>query len=116
MSAQYRKFLNLLEKWPVDKSRPGRDLGEYLRAQLKSILGQPNIVRVNEKKLDRQVLALERLTNNEIQKKYPRRLESTASGLTGEQCRQVLSQEFLDHLNREEEPGLFTKLFRKRSD
>lgn len=91
-----------------------RDLGEHLRAQLKTVLGQPNIVRVNERKLDRQLLALERLSNNEIQKKYSRKFDSTATGLTAEQCRQILSQEFLDFLNREEEPGLFTKIFKKK--
>uniref|UniRef100_A0A336LYN3 Mitochondrial nucleoid factor 1 n=1 Tax=Culicoides sonorensis TaxID=179676 RepID=A0A336LYN3_CULSO len=90
------------------------DLGEHLRAQLKTVLGQPNIVRVNEKKLDKQLEALERLANNEIQKKYPRKLTSTATGLTPEQCRQILSQEFLDFINQEEEPGVFSKYFKKK--
>lgn len=93
-----------------------RDLGEHLRAQLKTVLGQPNIVKVNEKKLDRQLVALEKLANNDTYKKFPRKFNSTATGLTGEQCRQILSQEFLDYLNQEEEPGVFTKIFKKKRE
>lgn len=93
-----------------------RDLGEHLRGQLKSILGQPNIVRVNETKLDKQLVALEQIANDVHNKKYTRKYNSTASGLTPDQCKRILSSEFLDEVEREDEPGLFKKLFKKKQN
>jgi len=101
MSNHYKKFLRLLEKWPVDKTKQGRDLGQNLRDQLQQILGGSSIITVNDSKLDSQFQSLENLVNNVYQKKYPRRFKSTSSGLTGEQCRQVLSSEFLEYLNED---------------
>jgi hypothetical protein len=74
-------------------------LGEYLRNQLKTTLGASNIISVNDEKIDQQFSALERLSNDTYLKKYQRTYTSTATGLSGEQCNQVLSSEFLDYLN-----------------
>jgi hypothetical protein len=78
-----------------------RDLGEYLRNQLKATLGDSNIISVNDTKIDKQFAALERLANDAHLKKYQRKLASSATGLTGEQCNQVLSSEFLEYLNED---------------
>ena len=64
MSAHYKKFLQLLEKWPVDKTKQGRDLGQYLRDQLKGLLGGTNIVSVNDQKLEKQFQSLENLASD----------------------------------------------------
>lgn len=93
-----------------------RDLGEHLRGQLKSILGQPNIVKVNEKILDKQLAALEEIANDTHKKKYIRKYNSTASGLAPDQCKRILSQEFLDLINQENEPGLFKRFFKKKEE
>ncbi|CRL06151.1 CLUMA_CG018923, isoform A [Clunio marinus] len=71
MSNHYKKFLRLLEKWPVDKTKQGRDLGQHLRTSLEQILGGKNIVAVNNPKLDKQFQSLENLANNIYQQKYP---------------------------------------------
>lgn len=78
-----------------------------MRDQLKFLLGSPNIIAVKDHKLDIQFKSLEILANNINFKKYPRRLNSTASGLSAEQCNQVLSSEFLEYMN--EEKGYFSK-------
>ncbi|XP_043946898.1 ubiquinol-cytochrome-c reductase complex assembly factor 2 isoform X3 [Drosophila biarmipes] len=97
MSAQYQRFLKVLEKWPAEKSKVGRDLGEQIRKQVTKLTSLED--GATEKGLDRQIEALERLCNNVYAKKYPRTYESTATGLTAAQCSQVLSSEFLQYLN-----------------
>lgn len=56
---------------------------------------------VKDAELDRQFQSLENLANNVYQQKYPRKFKSTSTGLTGEQCRQVLSSEFLEYINED---------------
>ncbi|XP_058813079.1 ubiquinol-cytochrome-c reductase complex assembly factor 2 [Topomyia yanbarensis] len=104
MSTQYNRFLKLLERWPVDQSKGGRDLGQYLREQLKAVLGAENIIAVNDERLGRQHRALENILNDTHRSAYPRKYNSTATGLTGDQCREVLSSEFLAYLNKEDGP------------
>lgn len=74
------------------------DLGQYLRDQLQSVLGATNILSVNDKKFESQFKSLDNIANDVYLKKYPRSLTSTSTGLTGDQCRQVLSSEFLEYL------------------
>ncbi|XP_041674711.1 ubiquinol-cytochrome-c reductase complex assembly factor 2 isoform X3 [Drosophila eugracilis] len=97
MSAQYQRFLKVLEKWPAEKSKVGRDLGEQIRKQVTKLTSLED--GATDKELSRQIDALERLSNNVHAKKYPRIYESTATGLTAAQCSQVLSSEFLQYLN-----------------
>lgn len=101
MSQHYNRFLKLLERWPVDQSKIGRDLGQYLRDQLKAVLGGTNIIAVKDERLVRQHQSLENIVNDVHLKAHPRSLNSTATGLSGEQCREVLSSEFLEYLNKE---------------
>ncbi|XP_053964359.1 ubiquinol-cytochrome-c reductase complex assembly factor 2 isoform X3 [Anastrepha ludens] len=101
MSAQYQRFLKVLEKWPVDKAKVGRDLGEQIRKQVKNFTNPASLTTQANEKLSAQIDSLERLTGNVYGKKYPRRHTSTATGLTAEQCSQVLSSEFLQYLNDE---------------
>ncbi|KAL5275081.1 UQCC2 family protein [Megaselia abdita] len=107
MSIHYQKFIKILEKWPIDKSKAGRDLGEKLRRHLQE-LSNPVIVGFNaqSEELNNQIDALDRLSNNVCGKMFQRKFKSTATGLSAEQCSQVLSSEFLNYLN--EEKG-FTK-------
>lgn len=64
MSAHYKKFLQLLEKWPVDKTKQGRDLGQHLRDQLKGLLGSSNIISVKDQKFEKQFQSLENLATD----------------------------------------------------
>uniref|UniRef100_A0A182KA29 Mitochondrial nucleoid factor 1 n=1 Tax=Anopheles christyi TaxID=43041 RepID=A0A182KA29_9DIPT len=103
MSQHYKNFLSLLERWPVDKSKVGRDLGQYLRDQLTAVLGSSNIVAVKDDRLQRQFHSLENIVNDVNAKRYARTLKSTATGLTGEQCREVLSTDFLQILHNKKD-------------
>uniref|UniRef100_A0A182Q4S2 Mitochondrial nucleoid factor 1 n=1 Tax=Anopheles farauti TaxID=69004 RepID=A0A182Q4S2_9DIPT len=102
MSQHYKKFLSLLERWPIDKSKVGRDLGQYLRDQLTAVLGSSNIIAVKDDRLNRQFRSLENIVNDVNAHRYPRTLNSTATGLSGEQCREVLSTEFLQILQKKD--------------
>ncbi|XP_060650358.1 ubiquinol-cytochrome-c reductase complex assembly factor 2 [Drosophila nasuta] len=100
MSAQYQRFLKVLEKWPAEKTKIGRDLGEQIRKKVTKLTGsEASLSSEASADLTRQIDALERLSNNVYAKKYPRQYDSTATGLTAAQCSQVLSSEFLQYLN-----------------
>lgn len=103
MSALYKRFIRVLEKWPIEKTKAGRDLGEHLREHVKLIFGSNSPVILEGNRLEREIEALDRLTKNIYQTQYPRKLSSTATGLTAEQCNQVLSSEFLEYLNDSKE-------------
>lgn len=102
MSSHYKRFIQVLEKWPIDKTKSGRDLGEKLRERLQT-LADPSAIKTQQESenLNKEIDALERLANNTYAKKYPRAFNSTATGLTAEQCSQVLSSEFLQYLNKD---------------
>lgn len=79
-----------------------RDLGERLREQGKLWFGSNKSVNQNENQsLSKEIVSLEKLVNNEHYNKYPSKLTATATGLTPEQCSQVLSTEFLEYLSEE---------------
>ncbi|XP_064549654.1 ubiquinol-cytochrome-c reductase complex assembly factor 2 isoform X2 [Drosophila montana] len=99
MSAQYQRFIKVLEKWPAEKTKVGRDLGEQIRKQVTKLTDASSHNIETTAQLTKQIDALERISNNIYAKKYPRRYESTATGLTAAQCSQVLSSEFLQYLN-----------------
>lgn len=128
MSVQYKRFLKLLEKWPIDKTKSGRlayyrsicfnickyfltfsDLGEHLREQLKTTLRATNKTIQSDDILNKQFAALERISNNAYAIKYQRVHSATATGLSGEQCNQVLSSEFLEYLNEDKSTLLTTR-------
>lgn len=77
-----------------------RDLGEQIRKHLtKLTTAEASLSSEAAAQLNKQIDALERLSENVYAKQYPRRYESTATGLTAAQCSQVLSSEFLQYLN-----------------
>lgn len=105
MSQNYKRFLAILEKWPIDKSKPGRDLGQYLREKFSTQFSNQNNLATSsteEANIQRQFAALENIIKNTNRNKYPRKSTVTASGLSGEQCQQILSSEFLEYINEKE--------------
>lgn len=88
-----------------------RDLGEYLRKQLKASLRAGNISNDNPLSMEQQFQALERISNNVHFQKYPRVRTSTATGLTSEQCKIVISDAALKFFAEQSEKGLFSRIF-----
>lgn len=90
-------------------------MGEYLRHQLKEVLGQSNIVKVNERRLEGQLQALERIANDTYLKQYPRKKTTSATGLTAEQLKQIRSEEFQRYLSEEfSQPSRFSWFSKKK--
>lgn len=58
--------------------------------------------------------SLNRLAENNYKNLYERTLNSSATGLTAEQCKGVLSDDFLKYLN-EENSGFMTRLINKKN-
>ncbi|XP_055853101.1 ubiquinol-cytochrome-c reductase complex assembly factor 2 [Episyrphus balteatus] len=104
MSSQYRQFLKILEKWPLDKNKQGRDIAEHLRSLL-PILQQPDRSTTAEQMehINKQNDALNRLSKNIYFSTYKREHHSTATGLSANQCSQVLSSEFLQYLKEQKD-------------
>ncbi|KAG2198025.1 hypothetical protein INT47_004992 [Mucor saturninus] len=69
----YRSFLKVIQKWPADKVRPTRDLKGVLTTRVEETFRKP---LANEGSLDivkaqRELVALEKLLNNEFKEKHP---------------------------------------------
>lgn len=109
----YNRIIKLIERWPLDKNKPGRDLGQYLRDYINKAHQDGSLVG-NEKYWDKQYLAIQKLVNNEHGNKYIRSLSSSSSGLTAEQCGEVLTKEILEALEKESY-SWWDKIFRFRS-
>ncbi|KAF7398889.1 hypothetical protein HZH66_006786 [Vespula vulgaris] len=108
MAGNYRNFMKLLESWPLDKSKPGRDLSQHIRDQVKLTFSKGDITTpVDQEQCDRYYASLKRITSNHYGQIYKRNLTSTASGLTAEQCNIALSPEMKEYL--EEENKFFLK-------
>ncbi|XP_068893912.1 ubiquinol-cytochrome c reductase complex assembly factor 2 [Tenebrio molitor] len=112
-AGNYKRILQLLEKWPVEEGKTGRDLGEFLRNKINRAYKE-NKFETDFKYWDSQFLSLQHLVNNEYRNKYPRVLVSSATGLTGEQCKLALSNEFLQEV--QEEKPFYKKIFSFRSN
>lgn len=90
-----------------------RDLGEYLRKQLKASLRAGDISLNGEVSLDRQFQALERLSNNIHFKRYPRSRDSSSTGLNAEQCKIIISDSSMNYFAEQEKKGIFKSFFQK---
>lgn len=110
MASHYKNFLRLLESWPVDKSKQNRDLGQYIRDQVKKNFGSGAITtNINEKECEETYNCLKRISDNHYSNLYKRRSETSATGLTAEQCNAILSTEFLNYINKRER-NLFRRM------
>lgn len=134
-AGSYKRILQLLEKWPIDKNKAGgrqreyflfkmiitfvsifRDLAEHLKQYVDKAY-KDNKFEADTKFWDRQYVSMKIILNNDHKNKYKRFLVSSATGLTAEQCNTALSNEFLKEL-AEEEVSLVEKylpFFKKQS-
>ena len=49
----YRRFVRILERWPVDKNKQGKDIGEGLRQLFSNKFPSGSATQVNEKIIDK---------------------------------------------------------------
>lgn len=111
----YKEYLKLFEKWPLDITKKGgRDFAEYLRELTRAqFASNPKFTPDEEAILQRNLNSLRRLADDTYRKQFPRKSETSATGLNEKECNTLLSQEFLDEM-REDSKGFFSKLFSKQ--
>lgn len=113
MAGNYKSFMKLLESWPLDKSKAGRDLGQHIRDQLKIAFAKGDVAsQPNPEQCNRYYSSLKRISSNHYGQLYKRSLLSTASGLNREQCNLALTPEMLDYL-KEEDKGIIRSTYAK---
>ncbi|XP_076235205.1 ubiquinol-cytochrome c reductase complex assembly factor 2-like [Calliopsis andreniformis] len=109
MAGTYKNYMKLLESWPLDKAKAGRDLGQHIRDQIKIAFTKgESDNQLNREVCDRYYMSLKRITSNYHGQIYQRIYTSSASGLTAEQCNLALSPELLQYLN-EGEKNIFSR-------
>lgn len=84
-------------------------MGEYLKSYVDKAYKE-NKFEGDIKHWDRQFVSLNILLKNEHKNNYKRKLTSSATGLTAEQCNIVLSNECLEELKEEDTP-FYKKIF-----
>jgi hypothetical protein len=97
----YSRYLKLLEKWPLDPTKKGRDLGEELRKRIAVEFSPDNASKLNADTCEGHLRSLTRIATNHHKNMNPRIFSSSATGMDLETCRQVVSNEFLDNIQRE---------------
>lgn len=96
----YKSYLRLCEKWGVDSTKKGRDLGEFIRQQVAKEFSQGGASNIsNIKECERKLQSLNRLATNYYGNKYKFTKEATASTLTLEECKRMLSTDTLKEFN-----------------
>lgn len=112
MTTQYKKFIKLIAKWPIDHTKGERDLGKHIRDKVKVAFDSTNKQNLDTELCNQQYNSLNKLADNHYKNKYKRKHSSTATGLSVEECNLILSNEVLTYL-KEENKGFFRKLFGK---
>lgn len=112
MTTQYKKFIRLIAKWPVDNTKGERDLGKFIRDKVKLAFESDNKQNLDSDLCKRQYNTLNKLADNYYKNKYKRKFNSTATGLSNEECNLVLSDVVLEYL-KEENKGFFSKVLNK---
>ncbi|KAL8596655.1 hypothetical protein ACOMHN_032597 [Nucella lapillus] len=114
MSAtRYRNFFKLCEAWPLDPSKPGRDLAPVIRRRVAEAFKMGENSQINDvAKCDRDYESLSRLSTDYYKTKYQEKTATRGEGATGctaEQCHAVMASETMEELKRSE-LGFFGKL------
>ncbi|PSN42690.1 Ubiquinol-cytochrome-c reductase complex assembly factor 2 [Blattella germanica] len=110
MGRSYRQFLKLLEHWPADSTKVGRDLGQHIREQVKISFKSGEINIGNEAECNRIYSSLKRIADDHYAQLYLRKSRVSASGLSADECQGILSTEFLEELQKSDK-GFFSRFF-----
>jgi hypothetical protein len=91
-----------------------RDLGLHIREQVKITFKAGEVFSGDETECSRIHASLKRLADNQYGRLYPRKSNSSASGLSADECHSLVTTEFLEELKKSDK-GLFSKLFHTRT-
>ncbi|XP_058796744.1 ubiquinol-cytochrome-c reductase complex assembly factor 2 [Phymastichus coffea] len=95
MTQLYRKYMRLLDKWPLDKTKVE---GENSKLQ-------------NQELCEQNYQSLDKIASNYYAKKYPHNFKKTSTGLSQELCSLAMNHEVQKALQLElENSGFFSKV------
>lgn len=89
-----------------------RDLGRLIRDKVKKAFESSERQNLDSELCTQQYNSLNKLADNHYNNKYKRTLNSTATGLSTEECNLILSDDCLEYL-KEENKGFLSKIFKK---
>jgi len=84
-----------------------RDLGELVRRRIASSFPLGESSRINVEEWTKIVAHLDSISSNQALQKFPRKLKSSATGLSVVECKEVVSTDFLNKLKEQESKGFF---------
>ena len=103
MGTRYKQFVRLLDNWPLDLDKQGRDLAVYLRERVGHAFRQGEATRIsNPQECDRTLKALNGISSNMYRDMYPRLRKGTANGMATEQLRQITSTEWINIFRKDD--------------
>ena len=113
VSSLYRRYLLVCSKWSIDTTKSGRDFGTHLRQQIPKLFPNSDLSSIDSnelKRLEKQIESLERLNKNVYFR--PIFLEVSATGLTADECKGVLSTKSLEELEQKFDSSVLNRLKR----
>lgn len=90
-TSRYRNFLKLIKEWPLDETKVGRDLGLIIRQRVSQGFKEGENSTVDEAVCDKTYENLSRINADYYRRMYPRLKDTSASGLSVEECRVMTS-------------------------
>lgn len=87
-------------------------MGEHLRIRVSEAFRLGDATPTDEVECQRVCASLNRLANNTYATRYPRKLTSTSTGVTIQECHQIASTEFLKAME-DSEKGLLSGMFKQ---
>eukprot|EP00092_Neocalanus_flemingeri_P022569 GFUD01024472.1.p2 GENE.GFUD01024472.1~~GFUD01024472.1.p2 ORF type:complete len:125 (-),score=52.82 GFUD01024472.1:501-875(-) len=114
--ASYRGFVKVLEKWPLDQNKAGKDLGEALRQLFSHNFPLGSSTVVSEKVMDKQVTALQSLVSSTSLSSFPCQVTTTFTLLDQETLAGITSTELMGQMTGQAEadkaakPGLLQRI------
>ncbi|XP_021944989.1 ubiquinol-cytochrome-c reductase complex assembly factor 2-like [Folsomia candida] len=105
-STLYRSFLRVLEKWPVEPTKKGRDLGQHIRLCVAEAFrgSDPH----ESSKCQEIQESLNRIASNKYNDAFYVSGAVSSSGLSQSECQQILSNEFLKLLAEKDKGNIKT--------
>ncbi|EEB19095.1 conserved hypothetical protein [Pediculus humanus corporis] len=99
MPSNYDKLVKILQKWPPNSKRIGRDFGEHLRSKIKLLISNESDVLLNSADFEQKLLSLQRLVDNKYGDKYRHNLEFGATGLPAKDLNYALDDDTMTKFN-----------------
>ncbi len=111
VSSLYRRYLLVCSQWSIDKTKSGRDFALYLRNQIPKVFPNGELTDFSFddiKKHEKQIESLERINQN-VHFKHGF-VKSSASGLTADECKQIISTQSLQEFERLRHLGILDRI------